>query len=156
MKSPTLFAAALILLAPLLALAFQAQSEQVRKGELKSRPFTAGPLKITLTRFYGGGLLQSNGYIDIEVENTSDDFTTFDPRRMGFIDNDDNQSDIFGLVLADRNRSIAITDTNPVVAAEDKRIGPKARIKRLYALTDKVRLPARLYYEDKLLGTIIE
>ena len=42
------------------------------------------------------------------------------------------------------------------VEVRDKSIGPKARIKHMYVLTDTVQLPARLYYEDKLLGTIIE
>jgi len=42
-----------------------------------------------------------------------------------------------------------------VVKAEDTRIAPKARIKRSYALTNYMELPARLYYEDKLLATII-
>jgi hypothetical protein len=40
--------------------------------------------------------------------------------------------------------------------AVDTRIEPKARIKRIYALADKAQLPARLYYENKLLGTIIQ
>ena len=97
-------------------------------------------MKITLIEFYGGGFVVPYGSINIEVENTSDDFTTFDPRRLWFIDNNDNQSDVFGLVLVNRDA------TREVVAAEGKRIGPKARIKRFYALTNKVQLPARLYY----------
>jgi hypothetical protein len=150
MKSRTLFAAAMILLTPLVVLAFQTQSEQVRKSELNSRSFSADPLKITLAEFYGGGLRKPNGEVIIEVENASSDFTTFDPRRLSFIDKDDNQADILG--LAGNNES----EWKWIVPAEIKRIGPKAKIKNLYALTDKVRLPVRLYYEDKLLGTIIE
>lgn len=33
----------------------QAQAEQVRKRELKSKSFTAGSLKMTITRFYESG-----------------------------------------------------------------------------------------------------
>ena len=45
MKSRTLSAAAMILLTPLVVLAFQAEAGQVRKGELKDKSFTACPLK---------------------------------------------------------------------------------------------------------------
>jgi hypothetical protein len=148
MKLRTLSATAMILLAPLIVLALQAQTDQVRKDELKSKPFTSGPLKITLIQFYAGGI-GGNGLISIEVENTSDDFTTFDPRRLSFIDKGDNQVDIFGL-----RRQMGVGDV--FVAVGEKRIGPKARIKHVYELTDRMRLPARLYFGDKLLATIIE
>src|SRR5262245_55789139 len=90
MKSRTLSAAAMILLTPLVVLAFQAQAEQVRKGKLESKPFIRGPLKIILMSFdrFDG--------IRVEVENMSDDFTIFDPRRLSFIDEDNNQVDILG------------------------------------------------------------
>jgi len=152
MKSRTLFVAALILLTPLVAPAFQGQSEQIRKGDLNSKSFSAGPLKITLAEFYGGGIRQPYGDIVIEVQNTSEDFIAFDPRRLSFIDKDNNQSDILG--LAENN--IEKIEWHKIIPAELQRIGPKAKIKNVYALTGKVRLPARLYYEDKLLGTIIE
>jgi hypothetical protein len=149
MKSRTLFATALILITPLVVLAFQDKVEQVRRNELKGRSFTSGPLKITLIDFYGGGIAFPRGHIDIVVGNMSDDFTTFDPRRLSFVDKDGDQVDVFGLRGMDGDREL-------VVAAEDMRIWPKARIKRSYALTNRVPLPARLYYEDKLLATIIE
>jgi hypothetical protein len=139
----------LTLLMPLAVLAFQAQADQVRKAELKSRPFTAGLLKIRITDFYGGGVALSAGEIRIVVENTSDDFTAFDPQRLSFVDNDNNQVGILGVRISSQNETW-------IVAAESKRIRPKAWIKNLYTLTDKLQLPLRLYYEDKLLGTIIE
>ena len=52
MKSRTLSATAMILLTPLVVLAFQAQAEQVHMVELKSKSFTTGSLKMTITRFY--------------------------------------------------------------------------------------------------------
>lgn len=147
MKSRTLSAAAMILLTPLVVLAFQAQAEQVRKGKLESKPFIRGPLKITLMSFdrFDG--------IRVEVENMSDDFTIFDPRRLSFIDEDNNQVDILGARVAiEVGTSVGIT----VINAEVTRIAPKTRIKRSYRLTNYMLLPARLYYEDKLLATIIE
>ena len=158
MKPRTLSATALILLAPLVVSAFQAQADQYRKRDLKSRPFTAGPLKITLISLDGliddvleGGMLKYVNPIYIEVENTSDKFTTFDPRRLSFVDKANNQTDIRGLIpYQDQWLSKELS------AAEERRIAPNARIKAWYDLTRQVRLPVRLYYEDKLLATIIE
>jgi hypothetical protein len=146
MKSRILSATAMILLTPLVVLAFQAQAEQVRKGELKSRPFTQGPLKITLINF-------SYDSIIVEVENTSNDFTTFDPRLLSFIDKDDNQVNILGVRMA---FSVGPPAGGPVVKAEGTRIAPNARIKRSYVLTNYLQLPASLYFEDKLLAMIIK
>lgn len=84
MKSRILFGAALTLLAPPAVWAFQVQSNQVHKVELKSRPFTAGPLKISIVDFYGGGITFPVGQISVVVENTSDEFTIFDPQRLSF------------------------------------------------------------------------
>jgi hypothetical protein len=144
MKSRTLSATAMILLTPLVVLAFQDQAEQVRKGELKGKPFIRGPLKITLIKFrvFDG--------IRVEVENTSDDYTTFNPRLLSFIDKDNNQIDILGA------RAAIDVGIVSVVMAENTRIAPKARIKRSYALTNYMELPANLYYEDKLIMTIIQ
>jgi hypothetical protein len=133
-------------LTPLVVLAFHAQADQVRKNNLKSKPFIRGPLKITLTWF------NSSDGIGVEVENMSDDFTIFDPRRLSFIDEDDNQVDIMGARVA---IEVGMSAGETVINAEVTRIAPKARIKRSYALTNYMLLPARLYYEDKLLATII-
>jgi hypothetical protein len=146
MKSRTLSTTAMILLTPLVVSAFQVQAEQVRKDELKSSSFTAGSLKITLTRFFKPQN-SSQSIIYIEVENTSGDITTFVPQLLTFIDKDDNQVDIVGQYVGYGGH---------LVAAGDKRVWPKVRIKHRYLLADIVRLPARLYYEDKLLATIIE
>jgi hypothetical protein len=143
-KPRTLSAAAMILLAPMVVSAFQDQAEQVRNRELKNKSFTAGSLKITITSFYA---FNRQSFIHIEVENMSDDIATFVPQLLTFIDRDDNQVDIVGQYTPE-GRSL--------VAAGDKRVRPKARIKHIYGLTDRVQLPARLYYEDKLLTTIID
>jgi hypothetical protein len=147
MKSRTLFATALILLTPLVVLAFQAQANRMRRAELRGRPFTAGPLKITIISFGHGfisfGIKADPRYIEpiqVEVENTSDEFTTFVPQRLSFVDRDNRQADIQGLICQQLER----------------RIAPKANIKDWYDLTSRVRLPARLYYDGKLLATIIE
>ena len=165
MKSRTLSATALILLTPLVVLAFQAQADQVRKGELKSRSFAAGPLKITIVKF-GHGPLSSLSFtgrppnrlahcvhpIQIVVENTSGEFTTFEPRWLSFVDKANEQSDVRGLIShEDQGRG-----GRGLTPAENRRIAPKASINDWYDLTSRVRLPARLFYKEKLLATIIE
>jgi hypothetical protein len=144
MKSRTLSATAMILLTPLVVLAFQDQAEQVRNRELKNKSFTVGSLKITLTNFFRSNY---RSILYIEVENTSDHITTFVPQLLAFIDKDDNQVDIGAQYVGGEGK---------VVAAGDKKVWPKAKMKHSYVLTNNVRLPARLYYEDKLLATIID
>jgi hypothetical protein len=160
MKSRTLSAVAMILLTPLVVLAFQAEAEQVRKGELKEKSFTAGPLKITVLSFgYRRHIIarpedpsRDLSYvtpIHVMVENTSDGFTTFNPRRLSFVDKANYQADVRVVINIYRG-------SPRQSVAEDRRIAPKASIEEWYDLTREVRLPARLYYEDKLLATIIE
>ena len=65
-----------------------------------------------------------------------------------------------------QRRNLLITIASPVpegtyliellVAPVERRIWSKAWIKHSYTLTNKMELPARLYYKDKLLATIIE
>jgi hypothetical protein len=147
MKSRTLSAAAMILLTPLVVLAFQAQAEQVRYRELKNKSFTAGSLKITITSF-------TFGNISIEVENTSDDFTTFSPQLLVFIDKENNQENIVGQYAGSEIVGTHVMAT--VVSVGDQRIWPRARIKHFYKIPNRVHLPARLYYGEKLFATIID
>jgi hypothetical protein len=123
MKSRILSAAAIILLTPMVVLAFQAQAEQVRYRELKNKSFTAGSLKITITSF-------TFGNISIEVENTSDDFTMFSPQLLAFIDKDNNQDNIVGQYSGSELVGTDVTAT--VVAVGDQRVWPRARIKHIF------------------------
>ncbi len=92
----------MILLTPLVVLAFQAQAEQVRKADIKSKSFTAGPLKITFLSFGRGNFgitgdphtdTRYNHPIRAKVENASDEFTTFTPQRLSFVDKANDQLD---------------------------------------------------------------
>jgi hypothetical protein len=146
----------------MLVLAFQTQGDQVRKNELKGNPFITGPLKITITKFghafftFSTTPKNSLSYvypIQVQVENTSDEFTTFEPRRLSFVDKANRQLDIHGLIpYTDEGRK----RVGLLSAAENRRIAPKTSIKDWYDLTSQVHLPARLYYAEKLLATIVE
>lgn len=121
------------------------QPVRIRTSELERTPLTAGPLKITLTQFRGSFLKIGNGLVETLVENTSTGFTTFSPQRLSFVGSDNNQADVLAIGTGDRHWP-----------AVDRRIAPGAHIKEIYTLNGKVRLPARLYYDDKLLAVITD
>ena len=121
------------------------QTVTVRRSDLPKTSFTAGPLKITLPVLRG-----ESGALKIEVENTSSGFVTFDPRLISFVDRDNYQMHVFGFHLK-------VFDQDTFIA-DPRRIAPGARLKAqtYYITADSMDLPARLYYEDKLLATIID
>ena len=134
----------LVLLVALLASATN-QPARIRVSELDRTPLTAGPLKITLTKFRGSFLKLGGGSIEVEVFNNSTEFTVFSPQRLSFVGSDNSQADILAIQSGDR-----------YWCALDRRIAPGARTKEFYALNGKVRLPARVYYDEKLLAEIVD
>lgn len=135
----------LVLFVALVASAADQPAIRVRTAELDRTPLTAGPLKITLTHFRGSFLKIGGGSVEAQVENTSTGFATFSPQKLSFVGSDNNQAD-----------ALAIQSGDNYWPAVDRRIAPGARIKEFYALNSKVRLPARLYYDEKLLAVITD
>jgi hypothetical protein len=133
-----------VLLVALLASATN-QPARIRVSELDRTPLTAGPLRITLTKFRGSFLKVGGGSIEAQVENTSAEFSVFSPQRLSFVGSDNSQADILAIQSGDR-----------YWCALDRRIAPGARTKEFYALNGKVRLPARVYYDEKLLAEIVD
>lgn len=135
----------LVLLIALVASATDQPAARIRVSELDRTPLTAGPLKITLTKFRGSFLKVGGGSIEAQVENTSAEFSVFSPQRLSFVGSDNSQADILAIQSGDR-----------YWCALDRRIAPGARTKEFYALNGKVRLPARVYYDEKLLAEIVD
>lgn len=121
------------------------QPVRIRTSELERTPLTAGALKIRLTQFRGSVLKIGYGSVEAQVENTSTGFTTFSPQRLSFIGSDNNQADVLAIGTGDR-----------YFPAMDRRIAPGAHIREIYTLNGKVRLPARCYYDEKLLAVITD
>ena len=121
------------------------QPTRIRVSELDRTPLTAGALKITLTKFRGSFLKLGGGSIEVDVFNNSTEFTVFSPQRLSFVGSDYNQADVLAIQSGDHYWS-----------AMDRRIAPGAHIKEFYALNGKVRLPARIYYDEKLLAEIVD
>jgi len=53
-------------------------------------------------------------------------------------------------------RNVPSYDPRTSTSPFDRRIAPGARVKESYSLSGKVRLPIRLYYDEKLLAEIFE
>lgn len=141
-----LMAAMLVLLLSFSASAYDKQAVHVRTSELDSTPMTAGPLRLTITKFRGSVLKIGPGQITIKVENPSAEFATFSPHRLTLVDKDNMQVDIVSRILGGENN----------IAIREKKVAPGASIEDHYQLDRKVKLPARLYYDEKLLAEIIE
>ncbi|HXG92154.1 MAG TPA: hypothetical protein VNN73_07250 [Blastocatellia bacterium] len=125
--------------------AYQQPPIRVRASELDRMPLIVGSLKITLTQFRGSFLKVGSGSVEAQVENTATGFATFSPQKLSFVGSDNTQADV-----------LAIQSGDQYWPAADRSIAPGARIKEFYALTDKVHLPARLYYDEKLIAVIVE
>jgi len=123
----------------------QVPAARVREAELARTPFSAGDLNITLTQFRASFLKIGNGIVEVQVVNTAPTFTSFSPLKLTFLGSDNKQTDVLAIQIGDH-----------YWRAEDRRIAPGARTKEFYALNDKVKLPARLYYDEKLLAEIVE
>ena len=134
-----------ILILPLLVSADDQPPVRLHQSELSRFPLFVGSLKITLTKLSGNGVLSLDSTVEVQIESTSAAFTMFFPPRLSFVSKDGSQVDVLGVSL-----------TNGVVSVADRRIAPRARIKEYYLLTGSIHLPARLYYDEKLLAVIAD
>ena len=136
-----------LILVPFFVSAGQAPATRVRASELSQSPFIVDSIKLTFTKFNKDGLLGfGHGSIELRVENVSSTFTTFSPQRLSLVGSDNEQANVLGIPVGNDN----------IIPAEDRKIAPFARMKEYYGLTGKLQLPARLYYDEKLLGIIAE
>ena len=129
---------------------------QTRAGDLDKTPITAGPLKIRIAKLREAAFLgKGSGSIEVEIENTSTAFETFSPLRLSLINKDNVQINVVG---GKRSLYRTIPPYDPRVPASplDVRIAPGARFKEAYSLSGRVRLPIKLYYDEKLLAEIVE
>jgi hypothetical protein len=120
------------------------QPPRIRAGDLDGKALTAGPFKITINGLKGG-FFKIGDYIEVRVENTSPDFATFSPQHLSLVNSNGDQVDLLTLLYV-----------NQLLAPQDRRIAPGARIKEKYGLSGRVSLPARLFYDDELLVIITD
>ena len=153
MRTKLLFSTLAFLLIPLYVIAGDEPVPRIRKADLGSQSFLAGSLKISIAKFkgniaftFGNPAEAGSGQVALKIENASKDFATFYPQRVSFVGRDDNS---VGILDARHNY-------DEYVPAGEVRIAPGARVSELYRLKTKVRLPARMFYDDKLLVVITD
>ena len=151
MRSRILTAFAAVLSLPILILASRQVNPPVKQSEIDRLPFIAGKLKITITKIKNNVAISAEwrntglGYVEMTIENLSPEFTSFVPHRLLFVDRDNDQAGILG-----------VRHNDEIYTPQESRIAPQARIKGRFTLTDKLDPPVRIYYDDRLLGTIVD
>ena len=113
------------------------------------QPIQAGSLKFTFLEFKSAGLFRiGEGYIRVEVENTSSESVNFSPSQLYFVGKDGVEASILG---TSRRNARGGED---FICATDRMIAPRARIRETYILSEKLHMPADFYYQDKLVAAI--
>jgi len=90
------------------------------------------------------------GWIRVEIENSSPDAVNFSPSQLYFVGKDGVQASILGTSRRELGTRVGQTFICPT----DRMIAPRARIRETYILSEKVHMPADFYYQDKLVATI--
>lgn len=145
MRFKTVFASTLLLFVLLSTIVGQNPSLRIRASELNRTPIMAGVLKLTFIKFQKSVMLNGVGYIGARVENTSDDFATFSPQRLLFLNQDKTQVDMLCALLGPEK-----------LALRDYRIAPGANIQVYCQLSNIIRLPVSVYYDEKELAEIVD
>lgn len=136
-----------VLVFTLAAVAAASQTPKIKEADLEKTPIVAGALRITLLEYRGSFLKIGNASAWIEVENTADEFVEFSPQLLSLVGKDNRQGDTVGVGGFRREELSWLPVT--------RKIAPGARIKEQYVFTAKIKHPARLYYDAKLIAEIL-
>lgn len=133
------------------------QPQRISLPSLEKTPLTVGPLKIRVAKLSRSSVLgHGRGHIEVEVENTSASPETFYPQRLTLVNRDNIQVNVVASRRSYYYRAVPPYDPRMPATLLEIRITPGARIKEVYSLSGKIQLPARLFYDDKLLAEIVE
>lgn len=133
------------------------QPQRISLPSLEKTPLTAGPLKIRVAKLSRSSVLgHGRGHIEVEVENMSASPETFYPQRLTLVNRDNVQINVVAPRRSYYYRTVPPYDPRIPATLFDIKITPGARIKEVYSLSGKIQLPARLFYDDKLLTEIVE
>src|SRR5262249_45125482 len=123
---------------------------RIRMGDLYRQAIQAGALKITFVEVNSG--IINPGSIKIEVENPEPAPVSFSPTGLYFVRKDGVQASVRGIP----NYIYIQHREEEIVCAPDLMIAPNARIREHYQLSERLQLPVRVYYHDKLMLEIID
>jgi hypothetical protein len=154
MRTRAYFFAVVLLLVQSSGTMGQDKAPQIREAELRKTPISAGPLRITITEFKASSLLIPFSHIKMQVENPSDSFAAFSPNKLMFVGNEGAQSNIFGVCYSPEPTPLGPAARYEYIPAADRDLAPNTHISLWYVLTDKVDLPARLFYDRQEIADI--
>jgi hypothetical protein len=133
------------------------QPQHVSLTKLVKTPLAAGALKIRVAKLSRSSVLgHGRGHIEVEVGNTAASPETFYPQRLTLVNRDNIQVNVVAPRRSYYYRAAPPYDPRMPATLLEIRITPGARIKEVYSLSGKIQLPARLFYDDKLLAEIVE
>ena len=112
-----------------------------RESELGKHAFEIGQLRLTIRKLQGG----RGPYITVKVENPSDSAVVFDPQVLSLVNQGNEQVN---------TSSYSLYYIAP--ALPTRKVLPGAFLTQTYGLDHIVELPARIYYDGKLLAIITE
>jgi hypothetical protein len=126
---------------------------RLKAEELKEHPFKISAIELTILDFNEKVIVSwafstyhspGVGGITVKVANTTNDFLTFSPARLIIVGADGNQA------------TVAMDQNTGIRAPAETQLGPGGRFETKYILTAGVTLPARIYYDQKLLAEITD
>jgi hypothetical protein len=124
----------------------QDKAPTIREADLKNTSLAAsGDLTLTMLDLKGGLFGQAPIVIEVEIHNTSDTPVVFNPFRLSFVKADGRQVDVLSVPLWGEHTA----DAHEILVL------PKAHIRQHYFMNGRINLPAKLYYDGKLLAEIV-
>jgi hypothetical protein len=129
----------------------QQPANQVDLSSVSRHPFQVGGLELTISKLDGLVVISSDardtgvGYMEVRVENVSADFVRFAPSQLVVVGRDGRQASI----IYERH------NTDRAVVSEVS-VAPRAHTEMKYNLSARVKFPAQLYYDGKLLAEIVD
>lgn len=112
-----------------------------RESELSKHVFEIGKLRLTIRKLKGG----RGPYIAVKVDNPSDSAVVFDPQVLSLLNQGNEQVN-----------TSSYPGSSGAPALGSRKVLPGAFLTQAYGLDHVVQLPARIYYDGKLLAIITE
>lgn len=119
---------------------------RIHKSEFSRTAIVAGDLKLTITDISIGASPFGMPKMEIEIENIAATAAPFDPQQLSFVRADGHQVEALAIrVFPD----ILVTPRVFLIISG-------ARLQQSYYMNEKLQLPARMYYQGKLIAEITE
>jgi hypothetical protein len=124
----------------------QDKAPTLHESDLKGTALAvAGDMTLTVLDLKGGLFGQAPIVVEVEIHNPTDTPIVFNPFRLSFVKADGRQLDVLAVPLWGEHTA----DAHEILVL------PKARVRQLYFLNGRINLPAKMYYDARLLAEIV-